>query len=134
MPVATYTMGSPRREAGRRANESQRAVELHRRYYMATREVTNAEYRQFRGAHRSGFVGQNTLELDRQPVVAVSWQEAAAYCNWLSAQDGLPAAYVDKGGVFVAAVMTYGSGVGVASDVLAGRVATTTLVRLRQIE
>ena len=27
------------------------------------------------------------------------------------------------GGVFVAAVMTYGSGVGVASDVLAGRVA-----------
>ena len=29
--------------------------------------------------HRSGFVGQNTLELDRQPVVNVSWQDAAAY-------------------------------------------------------
>jgi Beta-lactamase enzyme family len=36
------------------------------------------------------------------------------------------------GGVFVAAVMTWGSGVGVASDVLAGRVATTTLTRLRR--
>jgi hypothetical protein len=35
------------------------------------------------------------------------------------------------GGVFVAAVMTWGSGVGVSSDVLAGRVAKTTLARLR---
>ncbi len=35
-----------------------------------------------------------------------------------------------RGGVFVAAVMTYGSGVGVASDVLAGRVAAATLAEL----
>ena len=35
------------------------------------------------------------------------------------------------GGVFVAAVMTYGSGVGVASDVLAGRIAQATLERSR---
>jgi hypothetical protein len=35
------------------------------------------------------------------------------------------------GGVFVAAVMTWGSGVGVASDVLAGTVARATLNRLR---
>lgn len=37
------------------------------------------------------------------------------------------------GGVFVAAVMTYGSGVGVSSDVLAGRVARTALARLREL-
>jgi hypothetical protein len=36
------------------------------------------------------------------------------------------------GGVFVATVMTWGSGVGVSSDVLAGRLATATLRRLRQ--
>jgi Beta-lactamase enzyme family len=35
------------------------------------------------------------------------------------------------GGVFVAAVMTYGGGVGVASDVLAGRAARLALARLR---
>jgi beta-lactamase family protein len=35
------------------------------------------------------------------------------------------------GGVFVAAVMTWGSGVGVSSDVLAGRVAKTMLGRLQ---
>jgi len=98
VPAGAFTMGSPRRESGRRANESQRPVELRRRFYLATREVTNAEFRQFRSDHRSGYVGQNTLERDKQPVAMVSWQEAAAYCNWLSKQDGLPAAYESKAG------------------------------------
>ncbi len=93
-----YTMGSPRRESGRRANESQRAVELRRRFYLGEREVTNAEFKQFRPQHRSGFVGQNSLELERQPVVNVTWQEAAEYCNWLSQQEGLPPAYQSQGG------------------------------------
>ena len=95
---ATFTMGSPRRESGRRANESQRPVELRRRFYLGTREVTNAEYKQFRGQHRSGYVGQSTLETERQPVVNVTWQEAADYCNWLSQQEGLPAFYQVQGG------------------------------------
>ncbi len=95
---ASYTMGSPRRESGRRANESQRAVALKRRFYLATREVTNGEYKQFRTQHRSGFVGQNTLELERQPAVSVTWQDAAEYCNWLSEQDSLPPAYQSQGG------------------------------------
>jgi formylglycine-generating enzyme required for sulfatase activity len=104
VPAGEFTMGSPRREAGRRANEAQRAVRLERRFYLGQREVTNAEFRQFRPAHRSGFVMQQTLELDRQPVVNVSWQDAAAYSNWLSAQDGLPAAYVEQGGRLVPVV------------------------------
>jgi beta-lactamase class A len=37
------------------------------------------------------------------------------------------------GGAFVAAVMTWGSGVGAASDVLAGKVANATLKRLQRI-
>ena len=98
VPAGEYTMGSPRREAGRRANESQRPVKLERRFYMGLREVTNAEFRQFRPEHRSGFIVQQTLDLDRQPVVNVTWQDAAAYCNWLSAQDGLAPAYEAKGG------------------------------------
>jgi formylglycine-generating enzyme required for sulfatase activity len=100
LPPASFTMGSPRRESGRRANEAQRAVELRRRFYLGSHEVTNGEYKQFRTQHRSGFVGQNTLELDRQPVVNLTWQDAVEYCNWLSQQDGLPAAYESKGGQF----------------------------------
>lgn len=101
LPVGSYTMGSPRRESGRRANEAQHPVDLRRRVYFAIREVTNAEYRQFDASHRSGYLGQNTLERDKQPVVSVSWQQAAAYCNWLSQQEGLPAAYESKGGRLV---------------------------------
>ena len=104
VPAGEFTMGSPRREAGRRANEAQRAVKLERRFYLALRETTNAEFRQFRPSHRSGFVLQQTLDLDRQPVVGVGWQDAAAYCNWLSAQDGLEPAYVEQGGRLVPVV------------------------------
>jgi formylglycine-generating enzyme required for sulfatase activity len=104
VPAGEFTMGSPRREAGRRANEAQRAVRLERRFHLALREVTNAEFRQFRAAHRSGFVLQQTLDLDRQPVVNVSWQDAAEYCNWLSAREGLAPAYQNEGGRLVPVV------------------------------
>ena len=104
VPAGEFTMGSPRREAGRRANEAQRAVKLERRFYLALREVSNFEFRQFRAAHRSGFVMQQTLDLDRQPVVNVTWQDAAEYCNWLSAKDGLEPAYRGEGGKLVPVV------------------------------
>ena len=93
-----FAMGSPRREPGRRSNEAQRNVELRRPFYIGLREVTNREFRQFRGEHASGIFREETLDLDQQPAVRISWQEAAAFCNWLSATDGLPPAYVQKGG------------------------------------
>jgi formylglycine-generating enzyme required for sulfatase activity len=93
-----YVMGSPRREPGRRSNESQRTIELRRPFYFGTREVTNQEFRQFQAGHVSGIFKEETLDLDRQPVARVSWQEAAAFCNWLSTRDRLPPAYVPKDG------------------------------------
>ncbi len=93
-----YTMGSPRREPGRRSNESERNVELRRPFYLAKWQVTNRDYRQFRKEHASGIFREETLDLDRQPVVRVSWDDAAAFCNWLSARDKLPPAYVSEGG------------------------------------
>jgi formylglycine-generating enzyme required for sulfatase activity len=102
MPVGKYTMGSPRREPGRRANETQREVTLTRPFYLGVREVTNAEFRQFRPDHVSGVVNDRTLDQDDHPVVNVTWRDAAEFCNWLSAKDGLPAAYVQQGGELVA--------------------------------
>jgi formylglycine-generating enzyme required for sulfatase activity len=101
MPAGKFVMGSSRREPGRRANEAQREVELKRRFYLGTREVTNAEYRLYRADHRSGFVAAHSLDLDRQPVVNVGWQQAAGFCNWLSEQEGLPAAYETRNGALV---------------------------------
>lgn len=101
MPVGSFTMGSPRREPGRRANEAQRNVQFKRPFYMGVNEVTNGQFRKFKSEHRSGIVGQHTLDLDNQPVVGVTWQEAALFCNWLSQQEGLPPAYENKNGKVV---------------------------------
>ncbi|HXS89993.1 MAG TPA: PEGA domain-containing protein [Steroidobacteraceae bacterium] len=102
MPIGHFTMGSPRREPGRRANEQQRDVEFKRGFYISVTEVSNAQFRRFKPEHRSGIVGNHTLDLDNQPVVAITWAEAALYCNWLSEQDGLPPAYEKKGEGLVA--------------------------------
>ena len=60
-------------------------------FEMAACQVTNAEYARFLAATSSA----KPLHWDdanfndpRQPVVAVSWFQAQAYCEWLSAQGG----------------------------------------------
>jgi formylglycine-generating enzyme required for sulfatase activity len=97
-------MGAARREPGRRANEPLRDVELARPFYVATREVSNEQYRRFEPQHSSGRVEDQSLDIDTQPVVRLSWQQAAAYCNWLSDRERLPHAYVEREGKLVAAV------------------------------
>jgi formylglycine-generating enzyme required for sulfatase activity len=92
-----FTMGSPRREPGRRSNEAERQVELRRPFYIARFQVTNREFREFKADHQSGIFKDESLDLERQPAVRVSWQEAAAFCNWLSQREKLPLAYVKNG-------------------------------------
>ena len=86
-------MGSSRREQGRRSNEFQHQIELTRPFYIGTREVTNAQFKRFKQQHSSGSFAGYSLDGDSLPVVNVSWEEAAAYCNWLSRADGLPPFY-----------------------------------------
>jgi formylglycine-generating enzyme required for sulfatase activity len=92
-----FTMGSPRREPGRRSNETERQVELRRPFYVSRFQVTNREFREFRAQHLSGIFKDESLDLERQPAVRVSWQDAAAFCNWLSERDKLPPAYARRG-------------------------------------
>ena len=95
-----FKMGASRREAGRRANEVLRSVELTRPFYLSQTEVSNEQYRQFQEAHSSGNVKGNSLNGDKQPVVQVSWKQAALYCNWLSEQESLTSAYqVEDGAI-----------------------------------
>jgi len=89
----TYQAGTDRREQGRRPNEGSHKVTLVRPFYLGEREITNAQFRQFNASHNSGAVGNTSLDLDKQPVVQVSWDQAAEFCNWLSQQEGLPPAY-----------------------------------------
>jgi formylglycine-generating enzyme required for sulfatase activity len=89
----TVTMGASRREPGRRANETIRQANFSRLFYLAEREVTNAQFRAFASGHDSGDFQDQDLDDDEQPVTNVSWDEAANYCNWLSKQEGLSTFY-----------------------------------------
>ncbi len=109
IPPGRLRLGASRREPGRRANEVLREVELTRPFYLATREVSNRQFRRFKSDHVSGQVAGHTLELDHHPAVNLTWEEAAAYCNWLSRLEDLPPAYVEENGKLVAAApMTTG--------------------------
>lgn len=89
-------LGASRREPGRRVNEVLREATLTRLFYLGRHEVTNAQFRRFEPEHTSGEFTSLDLDKDDQPVTGVSWQEAALYCNWLSAQDDLPPFYREE--------------------------------------
>lgn len=97
-----FTMGSSRREQGRRSNEILRRVELTRPYYLGQNEVTNAEFRRFQTDHGSGDVGGISLNDDDQPVVGITYEQAVRYCNWLSLEAGLPLVYEETNAGWVA--------------------------------
>jgi formylglycine-generating enzyme required for sulfatase activity len=47
----------------------------------------------FDSEHNSGTVSGVTLNNEAQPVVQITWTQAALYCNWLSEQELLPVFY-----------------------------------------
>lgn len=98
-----FTMGAPRREPGRRANERERNVVMRRPFLLSEKLVTNAEYREFNSSHSSGSFGGYSLDGENQPVVNVTWDQAVDYLNWLSERDNLEPFYIKQGQQFVAA-------------------------------
>ncbi|MEX2495971.1 MAG: PEGA domain-containing protein [Woeseia sp.] len=88
-----FVMGSSRGEQGRRANEVLVPVRVTKPFYIGEKEVTNRDFMRFRSNHNSGADLHPALAGDNNPVANVSWSDAAEYCNWLSAQEGLTPAY-----------------------------------------
>src|SRR5262245_45582711 len=87
-PVS-FRMGSPVTEPKRVAqSESLHRKEIGRTFAIATREVSLSEFLRFRPRH--AWMEHFSPRKDNGPAVAVTWYDAAAYCNWLSAQEGIP--------------------------------------------
>lgn len=93
-PKVKFRMGASRREQGRRANENYRNIELQRPFYIGFNEVSNNQYRKFNRSHSSSHTKGSSLDGEKQPVVNISWQQAARYCNWLSEQEKLSPFYL----------------------------------------
>jgi formylglycine-generating enzyme required for sulfatase activity len=94
IPAGTVTLGSPDGFPDERPLTPTR---IPRAYWMAETEITNAQYAAFDPAHDTGYTVENGKDHvapghianhPNQPVARVSWQQAMAYCAWLSKQTG----------------------------------------------
>lgn len=64
-------------------------VTLTEPFRMSATEITNAQYEQFRPEHRALRGSEFGLSAgDDEAVVCVSWEDATAYCRWLSEKTG----------------------------------------------
>jgi formylglycine-generating enzyme required for sulfatase activity len=66
--------------------QRQQQWQIDHSFALAAQEVTLAEFLRFRKEHGNFKKNDPTLNC---PVNGVSWYDAAAYCNWLSAQEGI---------------------------------------------
>jgi formylglycine-generating enzyme required for sulfatase activity len=82
----TFVMGSPSTEAGRLDHETQHTKRIGRTFALAAKSVTVEQYRRFDKDYQLPAVYTRTADL---PVVATPWHQAAAYCNWLSKEEGI---------------------------------------------
>lgn len=57
--------------------------------FVGKYEVSNLEYRCFRPEHSSGSHEGISLDDGNQPVVNVSWNDARAFCDWLTKNHGI---------------------------------------------
>lgn len=65
-------------------------VDISRPFYLGTHEVTNVQYEKF-GPDHAKFRGLGSVSRgDHDPVTFVTWDEAVAFCRWLSKKEGQP--------------------------------------------
>jgi formylglycine-generating enzyme required for sulfatase activity len=84
---AEFWMGSPGAEAGRIAmNEPLHRVRIPRSFAIAAKEVTVEQFLRFQADHL--YLAKYSPRPDG-PMINVTWYQVAAYCNWLSEQEGI---------------------------------------------
>jgi formylglycine-generating enzyme required for sulfatase activity len=83
VPTGQFTMGTNRSDAA--PNEQPPGLATISGFYMARFPTTNLQYEKFDPAHRNK---RAAWANDQHPVIYVSWNEAVAFCRWLSQKEG----------------------------------------------
>ena len=83
IPSGRFVMGSE--DPSAQPNESPLTSVVLTCFYMARLPVTNAQYERFDPSHAAK---RAPWADDRHPVLYVSWNEAEAFCQWLSKREG----------------------------------------------
>ena len=83
----SFTMGSTE---GDWDESPAHEVTISRPFYIAATEVTNAQYEQFEAEHGKYRGIRGVSHKDNEAVVYVSWNDAVAFCRWLSEKESRP--------------------------------------------
>ena len=82
-----FTMGSPPDELSREEDEAAHFVTLEHSLAVGACEVTIAQFFRFR---QTRYFNRRYSATDDAPANNINWFDAAAYCRWLSEQEGIP--------------------------------------------
>jgi formylglycine-generating enzyme required for sulfatase activity len=94
IPAGRFVMGDV---DGQPNEQPPRVVSIDRGFWLGQTEVTNAQFRRFAPSHNSRYYVKRRDRADgkglsmngsQQPVVRVSWEQAVAFCRWLSQRTG----------------------------------------------
>ncbi len=96
--VKRYPYGDPNRfvipfDHARHGDYDERPVHrvtIGKSFPMSATQVTNAQYEQFDPAHRALRGKRGFSKANDEAVIFVSWNEAKAFCDWLSKKEGKP--------------------------------------------
>lgn len=95
IPPGTFVMGSSGKESGTKtgliADKDEtpaHEVTVSKVFRMSQTEITNIQYEEFRPEHKALRGKDGFSSGDNEAVVFVSYQDALAYCEWISSKTG----------------------------------------------